>query len=259
MIQYNPLPVLFSVGSIKIRSWGIMLALAFLLALIFMLKDAKKQKINSRHIWNLWFLSLIGGILGSRTLYVLLNIKYYLVNPLEVFQVWQGGMASYGGVALAIILVLFYIKKKKLDIIKITSLMAPYIALGFAIGRIGCFLNWDDFGVQSSLPWAISASGDIARHPTQLYLSALDFLLFFGLKKINKIKETLKNKAPAFLKFPTLAIFLFLFAIIRILIEPLRVYDTPNYRLVSISIFSAIILGLFCLMLVKKIRKRKKS
>jgi phosphatidylglycerol:prolipoprotein diacylglycerol transferase len=259
MIQYNPVPILFSMGSIKIHSWGVMLAIAFLLALIFMLKDAKKQKINSRHIWNLWFLCLIGGIIGSRILYVLLNAKHYLANPLEILQIWQGGMASYGGVALAIILVLFYIKNKKLDAIKITNLMAPYIALGFAVGRIGCFLNWDDFGIQSSLPWAISAFGDFPRHPTQLYLSALDFLLFFGLKKINRIKKTLKNKTPKFLKFPTLAIFLFLFAIIRLAIEPLRVYDIQNYKLISTVIFSAIILGLFCLMLIKKTRKRKKS
>lgn len=253
MISYDPIPVLFSIGNLKIRSWGVMLALAFIVALVFMLKGAKKKKIPEKHIWNVWLLCLIGGIAGARILYVLLNINDYIAKPFEILQIWQGGLASYGGIALAILFVFMYVKKNKLSFADVTDIIAPYLALGFAIARIGCFLNWDDFGIASSLPWAIQVAGDVARHPTQLYLSILDFILFLGLIKINRLKE---NKTR-FTKVPTLAVFLFFYAIIRLAIEPLRVYDTSSYNIISASI-SIFLLITSSLWMIKKIRKSKK-
>lgn len=256
MINYNPIPILFQIGNLKVYSYGTMLAIAFLLALIFMLRDAKKQGIAKKHILNIWFLALIGGIAGARLLYVSLNFSYYLANPLEIFHLWHGGIASYGGLFLALLFVYIYIKKSKLNFAEITNIIAPYLALGFAIARIGCFLNWDDFGLQSSLPWAISTPNDIPRHPTQLYLSALDFILFLGLMKINKTKENLKNKRPKarILKIPTLVIFFFFFAVIRLTVEPLRVYDTKNYNILSI-IINLILLLATSVYAIKKIKK----
>ncbi|PIU76067.1 hypothetical protein COS75_00960 [Candidatus Pacearchaeota archaeon CG06_land_8_20_14_3_00_35_12] len=259
MITYNPIPVLLEIGNFKIYSWGTMLAISFIIALFFMLKDAKKKKIESRHIWNMWLLCLMGAIIGSRLLYVLLNFTYYYSKPIEIFQLWAGGLASFGGILLSLLFVFIYAKKTKIDFEEIIDSLAPYLALGFAITRIGCFLNWDDFGIASSLPWAISAAGDIPRHPTQLYLSALDFLLFILLIKIRKIKENLKNKRinARIVRLPLLAVFFFCFAIIRLLVGPIRVYDTANYNLFSISI-SLLLLMASSLWVVKKIKKFKK-
>jgi phosphatidylglycerol:prolipoprotein diacylglycerol transferase len=109
-------------------------------------------------------------------------------------------------------------------LLKLLNIAAPYIALGLAIGRIGCFLNWCCYGLASNLPWAIKVGTDIPRHPTQIYLSLAGFVVFWLLIiiKNSKIKMFSQNLFAWFLIFYSISSFI---------IDPLRVYPSSQYFL----------------------------
>lgn len=198
MINYNPIPVLFELGTLKVYSWGLLFAIGFLVAFFFILNEFKKKKIPSIHAYNIGLFTLLGAIIGSRIFYVIENMSYYFSNPIDIFSFWQGGMTSYGGIIFAIFFVWLYTRKNaEIQFLEILDIAAPYIALAFAISRIGCFLNWDDFGIVSTLPWAIKVINDVPRHPTQLYLVLSNLVLFFILITL-KNKKSLKEKGARF-------------------------------------------------------------
>lgn len=196
MIHYTPVHDLFSIGKFTVHSWGLMFVIAFLVAFFLVLRDARKKEINEKHIYNISLLILVGAIIGGRVFHIFENLGIYLSHPSSIFALNQGGMTSYGGLFLAILFAWLYIRKQKdLDLWGTFNLFAPYIALAIAIGRIGCFLNWDDFGIPSSMPWAIKIAGDVARHPTQLYESIAGFVIFWILIRLKKVKEEVHARA----------------------------------------------------------------
>lgn len=275
MINYNPIPVLFELGSLKIYSWGLMFAIAFLIAFFFILREFKKKKIPSIHAYNIGLLVLIGALVGSRLFYVVENLSYYLAKPLEILAFWQGGMTSYGGLIFGIFFVWFYCRKNaEARFLEILDLAAPYIILAFAIARIGCFLNWDDFGNVSTLPWAIKVINDVPRHPTQIYQSIADFVMFFILIRLQN-KKAFKDRGAKFKRdgFKDVVfihesdfldkqgaiffLFLLLYSVFRFFIDFLRVYN--NYLLglatsqwISILIF---IISVVCIANIDKMQE----
>ncbi|KPK42385.1 MAG: hypothetical protein AMJ78_02725 [Omnitrophica WOR_2 bacterium SM23_29] len=176
-------PILFKIGPISIHSYGVMLAIAFLVATFLAKRRAITAGIDGNIILDLAIYLITSGILGARLLYVFLNLGYYKENPLEIIMIWRGGLVWYGGFILAIFLAIWFLKAKKLPILKTGDLIIPYVALGQAIGRIGCFLNGCCYGKPTSLPLGVTfdpALGSV--HPTQLYESAAMFLIFLILK-----------------------------------------------------------------------------
>lgn len=275
MINYNPIPVLFELGSLKVYSWGLMFAIAFLVAFFFILQEFKKKKIPSIHAYNLGLLALIGAMLGSRLFYVIENLSYYISKPLEIFAFWSGGMTSYGGLIFGIFFVWLYCRKNaEARFLEVLDISAPYIILAFAIARIGCFLNWDDFGNVSTLPWAIKVINDIPRHPTQLYLVLSNLIIFFILIKL-KSKKSFKDKGTKFKKngFKDVVfihesdfldkqgaiffLFLLLYSVFRFFIDFLRFYENYLFGLatsqwISILIF---VISIFCIANIDKMQE----
>ena len=168
-----------------------MFAIAFIVALIFIVNEAKRRKIEEKHIYNIALLSLIGTIIGARLFYVVEHLSHFLERPLEILMIWQGGLTSYGAF-LSLLFVWLYVKKQKISFGQILDLIAPYLLLAIAITRIGCFLNWDDYGKITSVPWAIKV-GNETRHPTQLYESLYALIGFFVVKKFGKVKKDKKE------------------------------------------------------------------
>lgn len=252
MINYEPIKILFEIGNFTIYSWGFMFVIAFLLSFFLILKQAKKQNIEEKHIYNLGLLLLIGAIIGARFLHILKNSAFYFNNPMEILSLSHGGMTSYGGIFLAIFFGWLYIKKQKLNIGIIFDLFAPYIALAFAIGRIGCFLNWCCYGQASNLPWAISAAEDIARHPTQIYLLATNLIVFSFLIYFRKIKNRTKKiifNKPGSLFF----LFLIFYSVFRFFIDFLRVYEI---YFLNLALSQWIWLGLIIISLILLLKKK---
>ncbi|MEM4214751.1 MAG: prolipoprotein diacylglyceryl transferase [Candidatus Pacearchaeota archaeon] len=189
MIQFEPLHVLFQIGNFKVFTWGFIFVIGFITALLLTWREAKKQKIQDKHICNLALLILIGATVGPRLFYVFEHFSYFWQKPLEIFMTWRGGITSYGAFLSLLFVWLYTRKQKDITFSQILDIVAPYLLLAIAITRVGCFLNWDDYGIQSSLPWAIQTPNDIARHPTQLYESFYALLLFFILLRFKQIKE----------------------------------------------------------------------
>jgi len=221
-----------------------MFVIAFLIAFFLISEQMKKKGYYAWHFYNLSLIALIGLIIGPRLFYVLEHFSFFYKNPLQIFSIWQGGLTSYGAF-LSIFFMWIYCKKKKLDFSELLDLMAPYIAIAAAIARIGCFFNWDDYGIQSTLPWAIQVSGDIARHPTQLYESIYMLAIFFILLKFKSIKE--KGKSTRFKKLlekpgALFLFFLLFYSFFRFFNDFLREYEI---NFLSLALSQWICLALF--------------
>lgn len=174
-------PTLFTIGPFTVHSWGAFLALGFVVTLIFLRARAKKEGLSPDLISDLAFLVLLSGIVGARIFYILTSLSYYIEHPLEVFMVQRGGLVFYGGFISGALVGVAFVRIKKLPLLKMLDLFAPYVALGQAFGRIGCFLNGCCFGKKTEAFWGIHfPHEEIARHPTQLY-SAGKMLIIFGL------------------------------------------------------------------------------
>lgn len=241
MIAYAPIPVLFEIGRVQIYSFGFMAALAIVICYFLLVWQAKKQgKRFLADAGNIFFLSVIGGIIGARAGYVIFNLKDF-ASVLEMFDIWHGGLVSYTGILAALLFAFAYIKIKKIDFLEFADFFAPFIALGFAIGRIGCFLNWYDYGKSTMGKIAIIVNS-VPKHPVQIYLAVLDFLLFIlllyiyssGRKARTKISEKKRNKtAGRKIKSKTdgmiFLLFLLLYSLIRFFTDFIRAYPAREY------------------------------
>ena len=116
MFNYTPVKILFEIGSFKINSYGLMLALGFLAAIMLVVYQIKKRKLDDFHVYAMALIGLVSSIVGSRLLYILVNFNYYLFNPLQIFTFEHGGLIYYGGLILAIIGCVSYARLKKLDL-----------------------------------------------------------------------------------------------------------------------------------------------
>jgi len=246
MIVHEPIKTLFQIGPISIYSWGIMFVIGFLVALFLILREAKKQNINKKHIYMIAILALFGAIIGPRLFFIIEHLNYYLINPIEVLQIWKGGETSYGAF-LGILFIWFYIRKQKdITFLQILDLIAPYIFLAIAITRIGCFLNWCCYGIQSGLPWTIQIPGDIPRHPTQLYESLYCLLGFFKLQLFKKLRNRKNWKFKSLFEKQGALFFSFLmfYSFFRFFNDFLRSY-MHYFLCLALSQWIAIILFLF--------------
>lgn len=184
-------PILFHLGPIPIFSYGTMVAIAFVIALFMIGRRAQRLGLATNdQIVDLSLWILVGGVVGARVLFVLLELPTYLKNPLTIILINQGGLSFYGAVIGGFISGILYGKKAKLPIWPLADVIVPWLALGYAIVRIGCLLNGCCYGIPATVPWALRcAAGDgILRHPTQIYAMIGSLGLFGMLLIVEKRK-----------------------------------------------------------------------
>jgi len=193
-------PDLFSIGPITIHTYGVMVAIGFLLGIGLALRQARKEGIPPEKISDLSFYLLLAAIIGSRIFYILLNPGPYIKNPVAILKIWEGGLVFYGGLIFAVITGVIYIKRHNLSLWQIADIFAPSIAVGHAIGRLGCFFAGCCHGRPADLPWAITftdphslAPLGIALHPTQLYEAGGEFINFLILLLLRK-RQTFRGE-----------------------------------------------------------------
>ncbi len=155
-------PILIQIGPIPVYSYGFMMAVAFLVADYLLSKEFKRLKMNVNYANEMIVLSVISGIVGAKILFLIENFSDFLKAPLEM-AFSAGGLTWYGGFILAFLVLFLYAKRKKLLIFKVMDAVAPALALGYGIGRIGCHLAGDgDYGIPTNLPWGtIYANGTL--------------------------------------------------------------------------------------------------
>ncbi|MDI6736390.1 MAG: prolipoprotein diacylglyceryl transferase [bacterium] len=246
-------PIFFKIGPITIYSYGVMLALAFSVGIYLARDRAIKVGIDSKVIMDLSVYILLSSIVGARLLYVLTNPDEYREQPLTaIFS--RYGFVFYGGLILAIIVGFWYLKRKKLPLWQIADVIAPSIPIGQAIGRIGCLLNGCCYGKPTTLPWGVKVPGSdhlglTPLHPTQIYSSVGDLIIFFILSYLWK-----KRKFEG----QILLMYLVLYSILRFIIEMYRGDNPYIFLHLSLSQLLSILIGLgaMTIMVVKSKKVR---
>lgn len=243
-------PILIDLGFIQIRWYSFLILSAFIIGYFLVINRCKKKNIDISTISDMCFYLVIICILGARIYYCLFEWQYYSKNIIDIFKVWEGGLAIHGGIIAGIIFLYFYTKKKKLNLLELTDIFVPSLVLGQAIGRWGNFFNSEAFGPVTSfstlenlhIPKFIIDGMYIEHayhHPTFFYESLGCLLIFIIVMIIRNLKNTRNGQITG--------IYFILYGIIRFLIEGLRQDSLMFFNLRIAQIVSIImaIVGIY--------------
>jgi phosphatidylglycerol:prolipoprotein diacylglycerol transferase len=172
-------PVIFRLGPLEFRWYGLMYIIGFIAAYFVILAGVRRKKIDwtRNDVADFVFAVAMGVILGGRTGYILFyNLSYYIHEPLKVFAVWEGGMSFHGGFIGATLAGYLFVRKMKVGFFRLADIVGPTIPIGLCLGRIGNFINGELYGRVTDLPWGMifTNGGALPRHPSQLYEAFLE-------------------------------------------------------------------------------------
>jgi phosphatidylglycerol---prolipoprotein diacylglyceryl transferase len=214
-------PVAFSLGPLQVRWYGLMYLGGFLLGWLGarMRAGQPSSPVAPPRVDDLLFYVAIGIIIGGRTGYVMFyDFASFISNPLMLFAIWEGGMSFHGGLAGVLIAMVLFARSVGQPFFRITDFLAPWVAPGLGLGRIGNYINGELWGAptRADAPWAVVVDG-VARHPTQLYQAFLEGLVLFVVLWWFSAKPR-----------PLMAVsglFLLLYGVFRFAVEFLRLPD----------------------------------
>jgi len=271
-------PELFKIGPFTIHSFGLMMAIGFIIASIILTKEIKRKGYDPNLGSTITLLAVIFGIAGSKILFLIEDWHHFILNPIrEAFS--PGGLTWYGGFFLATFAIWIYTKKKKVPFLKICDSAAPALMLGYGVARIGCHLAGDgDYGFPTDLPWgAVYSNGTyppslafrdfpeivqkygingvvpdtIRVHPTPIYEFILSVILFLIMWKLRK-----KN----FFDGKMFMIYLIFYGSSRLMIEFIRLNPRILFGLSEAQLISIILImiGFIGLKFLPKFQKLTK-
>ncbi len=187
-------PKILDMGPVTIHTYGLMLALAFIAGIWVTSRNAREEGIHPDSIWNMGLVVIFSALVGAKILLLLSDYRYYSENPREIFSLstLRSMGVYYGGLLLALGAAAWYLVRKRLPGWTVADLAAPGIALGQAIGRLGCLSAGCCYGKPTSMPWGITFTNpyanenvgvplNVALHPTQIYESIGAFCLYLYL------------------------------------------------------------------------------
>lgn len=255
-------PIFIDLGFIQIYWYSITMLLAILTGSFLFYKALKKKKVSDYHITNILFYAILFGILGARTYYVLFNLDYYLEYPIEILEVWNGGLAIHGAIIGGLISIFVYCKKYKINILKITDAASFSVIIAQAIGRWGNFFNGEAHGGITTLEnlesmlipnfiikgMYIEGNYYIPTFYYEFLWNLLGFVVLFTIyKKYKKLKTGMLT-----------GMYFMWYSFVRFFIEGLRTDSlmiSPIALIISIVLFILVIL----FMLYKRFRKIDKK
>ena len=251
--------VALDLGIIKIYWYSITMFLGVLFGIIVAYIEVKRKKIDTNKFENLAFSAILSGFIGARLYYVLFNLDYYLSNPIEIIEVWNGGLAIHGAIIGSVLAIFIYCKKNHLSFIEILDICAPALLIGQIIGRWGNFFNSEAHGGMVTrafleklhLPEFIINGMNINGvyyHPTFLYESLLNLICFIFLI-ILRYNKKIKTGA-------IVGIYLIWYGIVRIFIESMR---TDSLMLGSIKMAQLIGLPMIIIGIILIITSKKRN
>lgn len=258
--------ILFRIGPVPIRAYGLMLWLGMVLGLLRTLRAARGTSIKSEYVVDLGLYAVLAGIVGAHIGSILLDLPFYIKNPSEITGIWKGvfspsggirGLSFHAGLISALLVGYLYTRKKRINYLEVVDLFAPGLVIGYAITRIGCFLNGCCYGIPTSLPWGVrfqceGAPGTLTApsHPTQIYAVIVSALIYFGLTVVEKRR---RFTGQVFLSY------LCLYAIYRFLIEFLRKGVTADVAFAGLTEAQIVSIGMLAIALPILITKLKKA
>ncbi|MEW6439451.1 MAG: prolipoprotein diacylglyceryl transferase [bacterium] len=219
-------PILIQFHGFSIHSYGVMLAIGFMVGISLAAREAVRTGVDPDKILNLTFWILLSSIVGSRLFHCIVFYPQYLKDPLRIFKLWEGGLVFYGGFLAAVLTSAVYVRMHKLNFWEVGDLLLPSVILGLVFGRIGCLLAGCCYGKVCPLDFELGITfrnplglGILNEplYPTQI-LSAINALVIFTIVWLYRKKKRFHGEV--------MAICLILYPITRFLIELLR--DDPR-------------------------------
>lgn len=223
-------PRLFHIGHFSLPTYGFLVALGVLVGLLISVRNSEKEGINPDTAWNFGIWVVVAGIVGAKILYIINEWDTYAAHPREIFSfsTLQAGGVFSGGLIGSFIVAAWYLRKHKMPALATCDAFAPGLAMGHAIGRLGCFAAGCCYGKPTSHWWGVTFTNPLAAslvgtplnqalEPTQLFESAVEFIIFFILMAIFRRKK---------FDGQVLGAYLFLYGIARFFLEFIR--DDPG-------------------------------
>jgi len=249
-------PILFKIGNLTVYTYGFFVASGFMTGIWLARKEARRLGHDPEKIMDLCFYILVAAIAGARLFYVVINYRTFLNDPLEIVRLWNGGLVFYGGFIAALLVSVIYLRMHHLSVWKTADILAPSLALGHSIGRIGCFFAGCCYGSVCDLPWAVTfthpetlAPMNIPLHPSQLYSSASNLAIFCFLWAYRRRK---KFDGQLFW------LYVLIYALTRSVIELFRgdFRGTMLFDMFSVSQCIGIIMAVVSILMMTILRKK---
>ncbi len=184
-------PQLFRLGPFTIYSYGLLVALAFLAALLLASRLAQRAGLDPDRVASLGVYVAVAAIAGAKVFLVLSDWRYYARNPAQILSLGtlQAGGVFFGGLVAALLVAAWYMRRAGLPALRTADTFAPAIALGHSIGRVGCFMAGCCWGRHANLPWSVTFTKPLAHelvgvplgiplHPAQIYESIAELIIF---------------------------------------------------------------------------------
>lgn len=192
-------PVLFQIGQITIHTYGVLVAVGVLLGLWLARRRAPAAGLDRDRVWNLGVYLVLAAVIGSKLWLLVTDWSYFSQHPREIFSIstLQSAGVFYGGLVAALTVAVLYARRQQMPFLALADVYAAPLALGHAIGRLGCFAAGCCYGKPTEAPWGVTFSNPYASelvgvplgiplHPTQLYESATAFVIFLLLLFIGR-------------------------------------------------------------------------
>jgi len=262
MFYHNINPVLFEIFGFEIRYYGLFYIIGLVIAYFFLiyLVNQRNISINKNEISDYLTWLILGILIGARLFYVFVyNLWFYIANPFEAIAIWNGGLSFHGGLIGAIISAFVFWGKKwkgKISFLELADISVMPLAIALALGRVGNFINGELYGRLTDIWWAVKFQAvDGFRHPSQIYESAKNIIIFFILFALNQKQRAKLKKGTIF------SLFIAMYALFRFFIE---FYREPDEQLgfilfgLTMGQLLSILMFLFGIGLLWWVRKKSK-
>jgi len=239
-------PRLLELGPITVYTYGVLLAAAYLFGLQLARVRAKQRGLDANRVLDLGIYIIISALVGAKLLLLITDFKSFTADPRELLTLARSGGVFYGGLIVAVIVALWYIRRVGLPLWTTCDVFAPGIALGHVVGRFGCLFAGCCFGKPTTRPWGITFTDPFAAanvgtplgvplHPTQLYEAGAELLILVILLVTERKGRPFAGR--------TFWLYMLLYAISRFIIEFYRGDDRGAVGMFSTSQFISILLA----------------
>src|SRR6266481_2467385 len=239
-------PRLFELGPITLYTYGVLLAAAYLLGLKLARVRAQRRGLDANRVLDLGIYIIISALVGAKRLLLITDFKSFTADPRELLTLARSGGVFYGGLIVAVVVALWYIRRVGLPLWTTCDVFAPGIALGHVVGRFGCLFAGCCFGKPTSKPWGITFTDPFAAsnvgtplgvplHPTQLYEAGAEFLILVLLLWIERKSRGFAGR--------TFWLYMLLYAVSRFIIEFYRGDERGTVGMFSTSQFISVLLA----------------
>src|SRR3989442_9392592 len=239
-------PRLFELGPITLYTYGVLLAAAYLIGLKLAMVRAKARGLDANRVLDLGIYIIISALVGAKLLLLVTDFRTFKADPHELLTLARSGGVFYGGLILAVVVALWYIRRGGLPLWTTCDVFAPGIALGHVVGRFGCFFAGCCYGTPTTKPWGITFTDPFAQsnvgtplgvplHPTQLYEAGAELLILIVLLVTERKGRPYAGR--------TFWLYMLLYSISRFIIEFYRGDERGAVGIFSTSQFISIILA----------------